>query len=164
MAPAMPGVEVRAGQGAPRRGTTAPRAVQLREPGVQQAQARQVVSLVDPWRTESLHGLRTALYRLRGGPNRPDEGLRRPAWAERPIPEVLPAIAKVSETPVAGNSALAAMSSYKIVIDTLRIALANLESEPAVTLSRHRDRPREEKKLLATLFAGLAPSASHHAR
>jgi len=39
------------------------------------------------------------------------------------------------------------------VIDTRRIAFANLEAELAVTLARHLDRPREAKKLLATLFA-----------
>ncbi len=39
------------------------------------------------------------------------------------------------------------------MLDTLRTALANLESDLAVLLARHLDRPREAKKLLATLFA-----------
>ena len=64
----------------------------------------------------------------------------------------VPAIAKVSETPLAGKLRRHDLG-YKNVVDTLRIALANLESELAVTLARHLDRPREAKKLLATLFA-----------
>jgi hypothetical protein len=64
----------------------------------------------------------------------------------------VPAIAKVSETPLAGKLRRHDLG-YKNVIDTLRIALANLESELAVQLARHLDRPREAKKLLATLFA-----------
>ncbi len=64
----------------------------------------------------------------------------------------VPAIAKVSETPLAGKLRRHDLG-YKNVIDALRIALANLESELAVTLARHLDRPREAKKLLATLFA-----------
>ena len=39
------------------------------------------------------------------------------------------------------------------MLDTLRIALSNLESDLAVMLARHLDRPREAKKLLATIFA-----------
>jgi len=64
----------------------------------------------------------------------------------------VPAIAKVSETPLAGKLRRHDLG-YKNVIDALRIALANLESELAVKLARHLDRPREAKKLLATLFA-----------
>src|SRR5690242_20754989 len=44
-------------------------------------------------------------------------------------------------------------------LDTLRTALANLESDFAVLLARRLDRPREAKKLLATLFA--APGTIH---
>src|SRR6266540_1760294 len=64
----------------------------------------------------------------------------------------VPAIAKVSETPLAGKLRRHDLG-YKNVIDTLRIALANLESELAVQLARYLDRPREAKRLLATLFA-----------
>jgi hypothetical protein len=64
----------------------------------------------------------------------------------------VPAIAKVSETPLAGKLRRHDLG-YKNVIDTLRIALANLESDLAVQLARYLDRPREAKKLLATLFA-----------
>src|SRR5690349_20497731 len=64
----------------------------------------------------------------------------------------VPAIAKVSETPLAGKLRRHDLG-YKNVIDALRIALANLESEMAVLLARHLDRPREAKKFLATLFA-----------
>jgi hypothetical protein len=39
------------------------------------------------------------------------------------------------------------------VIDTLRVALANSESDLAVLLAPRLDKPREAKKLLATLFA-----------
>ena len=40
---------------------------------------------------------------------------------------------------------------YKIVIDTLRIALANVEGTLAADLSHYLRRPRETKKLLANL-------------
>jgi len=42
---------------------------------------------------------------------------------------------------------------YKRVIDTLRIGLANSESELAARLAPHLDRPREAKKNLANLLA-----------
>jgi hypothetical protein len=64
----------------------------------------------------------------------------------------VPAIAPVSETPLAGKLRRHELG-YKNVLDTLRIALSNLESDLAVMLARHLDRPREVKKLLATLFA-----------
>lgn len=64
----------------------------------------------------------------------------------------VPAIAPVSETPLAGKLCRHEQG-YKNVLDTLRISLANLESDLAVMLARHLDRPREAKKLLATLFA-----------
>lgn len=64
----------------------------------------------------------------------------------------VPAIAPVSETPLAGKLRRHELG-YKNVLDTLRIALANLESDLAVMLARHLDRPREVKKFLATLFA-----------
>ena len=64
----------------------------------------------------------------------------------------VPAIAAVKDTPLAGKLRRHDLG-YKNVIDTLRVALANLESELAVMLAKHLARPREAKKLLATLFA-----------
>ncbi len=70
----------------------------------------------------------------------------------------VPAIAPVSATPLAGKLRRHELG-YKNVLDTLRTALANLESDFAVLLAKHMDRPREAKKLLATLFA--APGTVH---
>jgi hypothetical protein len=42
---------------------------------------------------------------------------------------------------------------YKTVLDTLRIACANAESELAATLAPHLRKPAEAKKALANLFA-----------
>jgi hypothetical protein len=64
----------------------------------------------------------------------------------------VPLLAPVSETPLAGKLRRHELG-YKNVLDTLRTALANVESDLAVMLARHFDRPREAKKLLATLFA-----------
>lgn len=69
-----------------------------------------------------------------------------------------PAIAPVSATPLAGKLRRHERG-YKNVLDTLRIALANLESEFAVLLAKRMDRPREAKKLLAMVFG--APGAVH---
>jgi hypothetical protein len=68
----------------------------------------------------------------------------------------VPAVAPVSETPLAGKLRRHELG-YKNVLDALRIALSNMESELAVLLARHVERPREVRKLLATLFA--APGA-----
>ncbi len=70
----------------------------------------------------------------------------------------VPAVAPVSETPLAGLLRRHELG-YKNVLDMLRIALANLESDYAVLLAGHLDRPREAKKLLAALFA--APGTVH---
>ena len=89
----------------------------------------------------------------------------------------VPKVAKVSETPLAGKLKRHELG-YKNVLDTLRIALANLESDLAVMLAPLLDRPREVKKLLATLFTApgtvrvssravtvrLAPAASDSER
>ena len=64
----------------------------------------------------------------------------------------VPKVAKVSETPLAGKLKRHELG-YKNVLDTLRIAIANLEADLAVMLAPRLDRPREVKKLLATLFA-----------
>jgi hypothetical protein len=63
----------------------------------------------------------------------------------------VPKVAKVSETPLA-RKLMRHELGYKNVLDTLRIALANLEADLAVMLAPLLDRPREVKKLLATLF------------
>ena len=64
----------------------------------------------------------------------------------------VPKQAPVSETPLAGKLRRHELG-YKNVLDTLRSGLANVESDFAVMLARHFKRPREAKKLLATLFA-----------
>jgi hypothetical protein len=48
---------------------------------------------------------------------------------------------------------------YKLVIDTLRLLIANVESELATILGPHLARPAEAKKTLANLFA--APAVVH---
>jgi transposase len=89
----------------------------------------------------------------------------------------VPKAAKVSETPLAGRLRRHELG-YKNVLDTLRVALANAEADLAVKLAPHLDRPREVKKVLATLFAapgsvrvssravtvGLMPAASESER
>ena len=89
----------------------------------------------------------------------------------------VPKVAKVSETPLAGKLRRHVLG-YKNVLDTLRVALANVEADLAVKLAPHLDRPREVKKMLATLFdapgtvrvssravtVGLMPAASESER
>lgn len=64
----------------------------------------------------------------------------------------VPKRAPVKNTPLAGKLRRH-VQPYKTVLDTLRIALANAESDLALRLAAHLDRPREAKKALATLFA-----------
>jgi hypothetical protein len=64
----------------------------------------------------------------------------------------IPRMAKVSETPLAGRLRRHELG-YKNTLDALRSALANVESDLAVLFAEHLARPREAKKLLATLFA-----------
>jgi hypothetical protein len=64
----------------------------------------------------------------------------------------VPKVAPVKETPLAGKLRRHELG-YKNVLDTLRVVLANLESDLAVMLAPHLDRPREVKKLVANLFA-----------
>jgi hypothetical protein len=45
------------------------------------------------------------------------------------------------------------VAEYKLLLDTIRTACANAESDLASTLARHMRRPREAKKLLANLLA-----------
>ena len=53
---------------------------------------------------------------------------------------------------------------YKTVVDTLRIALANVETDLAKLLAPHLKKPREAKKTLANLFAaaGTVRAGSRH--
>ena len=64
----------------------------------------------------------------------------------------MPKRAPVEETSLAGELTYHSRE-YKDVLDTLRIVLANLESDLARWLAPRLDRPREAKKVLATLFA-----------
>ena len=66
-------------------------------------------------------------------------------------PEV-PTHAPAGETELA-DELVYHQGEYKTVIDTLRIALANVESELAATLAPHLLKPREAKKTLANLLA-----------
>ena len=64
----------------------------------------------------------------------------------------VPAHAPVKDTPLA-DKLVQHLGAYKTVIDTLRVALANIESELAVCLAPHLPRAGEAKKTLANLFA-----------
>jgi hypothetical protein len=64
----------------------------------------------------------------------------------------VPTHAPVEETELA-NKLVYHDGNYKTVIDTLRIALANIESDLASELAITLARPREAKKTLANLFA-----------
>ncbi len=70
----------------------------------------------------------------------------------------VPKTAKLSETSLAGKLQRHVLT-YKNTLDTLRVARANAESDLAVLLASHLDRPREAKKTLANLFA--APGTIH---
>ncbi len=70
----------------------------------------------------------------------------------------VPKAAKLSDTPLAGKLQRHVLT-YKNTLDTLRVALANAESDLAVLLASHLDRPREAKKTLPNLFA--APGTVH---
>ena len=70
----------------------------------------------------------------------------------------VPKKAPVAETPLAGKLMRHALP-YKNVLDMLRVVLANVESDLAVLLAQHLDRPREAKKMLATLCS--APGTVH---
>jgi hypothetical protein len=63
-----------------------------------------------------------------------------------------PKHAPLSETELAGKL-VHHVGEYKTLLDTLRIACANAESELAAILAPHLRRPREAKKALANLFA-----------
>jgi len=77
----------------------------------------------------------------------------------------VPARAPVKDTPLAGKL-VRHVGHYKTVIDTLRVALANVESELAARLAPHLSRPAEAKKTLANLLAApghvrLTPGRIH---
>lgn len=63
-----------------------------------------------------------------------------------------PKRAAVSETELAGEL-VRHLRPYKTVIDTLRIALANVETELATLLASQLSKPREAKKTLGNLLA-----------
>lgn len=64
----------------------------------------------------------------------------------------MPQRAPVNQTPLAGKL-MRHTHEYKDVLDTLRIAFANVEADLATTLAPHLERPREAKKVVANLFA-----------
>ena len=69
---------------------------------------------------------------------------------------ITPHHAPLSETELAGKLERH-KGDYKALVDTIRIACANAESELALLLAPHLRRPREAKKALANVFA--APGA-----
>jgi hypothetical protein len=64
----------------------------------------------------------------------------------------VPRHAPVKETELAG-SLRRHLGTYKALIDTVRIACANIEADLAAVLAEHLPRPAEAKKTLAVLFA-----------
>lgn len=91
----------------------------------------------DPKRTRAEQDLEHALR------------LQRDLEALRPS---LPTHAPLEQTELAGKLVYHP-GEHKRVIDALRIALANSESELAARLAPHLDKPREAKKCLANLLA-----------
>ena len=89
----------------------------------------------------------------------------------------VPKKAPVEETELAGKL-VRHLGDYKTLIDTVRVACANAESELAALIAPQLDKPAEAKKLLATIFASpgrlrvgprsisvqLAPAASRAER
>lgn len=67
----------------------------------------------------------------------------------------LPKRAPVKETSLAGKLQRH-HTEYKDVLDTLRIACANIEADLATAIAHHLERPREAKKVIANLFAATA--------
>ena len=63
----------------------------------------------------------------------------------------VPKKAAVEDTELAGKL-VQHVGEYKSVVDTLRIACANAESELAALIGPHLEKPAEAKKLLAALF------------
>lgn len=94
--------------------------------------------------------------------------------AQRPQ---VPKRAPLENTELAGKL-VQHLGEYKTVVDTVRVACANAESELAARIGPHLDRPAEAKKLLAALFSApgrvrvgqraisvdLAPAASRRER
>jgi Transposase protein len=64
----------------------------------------------------------------------------------------MPARAPVEKTSLSGKL-VRHTTEYKDVLDTLRIAFANIEADLAVALAPHLERPREAKKVVANLLA-----------
>ena len=97
----------------------------------------------DPAREEILRDVKRAMER------------QKDLMAQRAF---VPRRAKVGETSLAGKLTRHELG-YKNVLDTIRTALANVESDLAVLLARHLDLPREAKKAIANLF--VAPGVVH---
>jgi hypothetical protein len=73
---------------------------------------------------------------------------------ERMIDALRPSVpkrARVGDTELAGKL-VRHDGSRKLLVDTIRIACANAESDLAQLLARYMTKPREEKKLLANIF------------
>jgi hypothetical protein len=73
---------------------------------------------------------------------------------ERSIDELRPSVPKhsrVGDTELAGKL-VQHDGRRKLLIDTIRIACANAESDLALLLARYMKKPREAKKLLANIF------------
>jgi hypothetical protein len=84
-----------------------------------------------------------------------EEDLRRALKQQEKLEALRPQVPKrapVCETELA-DELVSHRRAYKTVIDTLRIALANAESELAAELAPHLLKPREAKKTLANLLA-----------
>ena len=65
---------------------------------------------------------------------------------------ITPTKAPLAETELAGKL-VKHKGDYKALLDAIRIACANAESELALMLAPHLLRPREAKKMLANIFA-----------
>jgi transposase len=84
-----------------------------------------------------------------------EQDLERAVATQAQIEEQRPHVprrAPVKDTSLAGKL-VRHVGSYKTTIDTLRVALANAESELAARLAPSLPRPAEAKKTLANLFA-----------
>ena len=73
----------------------------------------------------------------------------------------MPKKIRVGDTALAGKL-VRHQDNYKLVVDTLRILIANVVADLAATLGPFLDRPREAKKTLDNLLA--APAVIHATR
>lgn len=94
------------------------------------------------WRTFEPFQSDRSSRRTRGAKGSPGDGARKGA-SKRLSPK---------DTPLAGKL-VRHVGRYKTLIDTLRVALANIESDLAMQLAPALPRATEAKKTLANLFA-----------